>query len=74
MQVKQALIGISKLLRPGGTFMFYEPHIVEYLTMANGTGHVDYLPKEDGTPHKYFEDEGKPRTVRTQPQPPDAIF
>lgn len=58
-------MGISKLLRPGGTFMFYEPHIVEYLTLSNSTGHVEYFPKEDGTAYKYFEDEGKPRTVRT---------
>jgi len=62
--VKQALACISKLLRPGGTFMFYEPHVVEYLTTSNSTGHVEYLPKEDGTAYMYFEDEGKPRTLR----------
>ena len=64
LQVKQALVEISKLLRPGGTFIFYEPHIVEYMTISNITGHVEYLPKEDGTEYKYFEDEGKPRKVR----------
>ncbi|KAG0600000.1 hypothetical protein M758_12G192500 [Ceratodon purpureus] len=61
---KDALREISKLLRPGGTFIFYEPHIVEYMTMTNSTGHVEYLPKDDGTEYKYFEDEGKPQTLR----------
>ncbi|XP_024364852.1 uncharacterized protein [Physcomitrium patens] len=63
--VKQALAEISKLLRPGATFMVYEPHVVEYLTgTAQQTGNVEYVPKADGTGYKYFEDEGKPRTLR----------
>jgi hypothetical protein len=32
--------------------------------MSSITGHVEYLPKEDGSEYKYFEDEGKPRKVR----------
>nr|PNR32567.1 hypothetical protein PHYPA_024509 [Physcomitrium patens] len=63
--VKQALGEISKLLRPGASLIVYELHFVEYLTgTAHERGDVEYVPKADGTGYKYFEDEGKPRTLR----------
>lgn len=62
MQVKKALVDISKLLKPGGKLFFYEPHVLEYMN-KNAAGHVHYYPKDDGTDYKYFDDEGTPRKV-----------
>lgn len=62
MQVKQALVDISKLLKPGGKLMVYEPHVLEYMSKTVA-GHVQYVPKDDGTDYKYFDDEGAPRKV-----------
>ena len=62
MQVKQALVDISKLLKPGGKLFFYEPHVLEYMHKT-AAGHVQYEPKDDGTDYKYFDDEGTPRRV-----------
>lgn len=62
-EVKQALMDISKLLKPGGKLFFYEPHVLEYMNKT-AAGHVQYEPKDDGTDYKYFDDEGTPRRVQ----------
>jgi hypothetical protein len=69
MQVKQALLEIYKMLKPGGKLIIYEAHVLQYMKWDEvpeapvlykvGWG----APKEDGTKWGYFEDEGKPREV-----------